>query len=271
MKCSMLIEYTQSDMPTSSLKTSTDQTTYSHRSPFGYRSAQFTYHGWPYPLAKSNPDPHRDAFRLNFCTALLLVSKDMYNLAIGYIYDRCFYFDRPERCLAFLHDHQASEHGMLSIVLQYSSQTDPAAWRRLFDILVDGKELINELTLELSSEIWNSTPWKRQDRAESFLSWQGWANMWQVTDPKDKEQTFLQHVARIPGSRLNVGRRIAKAEDVRFFLRIQGSKGFPSREALCDDLQLLMRQKMLQQGEGSVKVKRECCGMKQLEKSCYWS
>ena len=193
-----------------------------------------------------------DIVGLNFCHSFLSVSKQCYELAIAHVYDRRFHFeDKPERCLAFLKDHQAPEHKQLAIMLRYSSQTDPTVWRQLFEALLADKEAINELTVEISSEFWSSSIWRATCYPETLISWKGWNGVWaqQLTDPKDTEKSPLELVARLPGSRLHDGKVPKKAEDVKFFLDIKGAQGFPSREAFVDEVQMKLRMRMLGVGE----------------------
>lgn len=56
---------------------------------------------------------------LNFRMPFLLVSKRCHQLAIRYVYDRPFSFRSAESCLAFLHDHQRSEHNLAGYALRY--------------------------------------------------------------------------------------------------------------------------------------------------------
>ncbi|KAI5367888.1 hypothetical protein Slin15195_G030220 [Septoria linicola] len=239
------------DLPTSALRALSSQQTYKTRSPFGFVSTQFTYHGWPYPTAitSAGDAQQHETFRLGFCLPFLLVSKRCYQLAIPHIYDRRLYFDdKPERCIAFLKDHQAPEHKMLAIALRYSSQTNPDAWRQLLEALLNDKEAINELTVELSSEFWSSSIWRGKCWPESLIGWKGWNGMWQQqapNEPKHRENSFLELVAKLPGSRLQSGQVPRKAEDVRFFFEIQRAKGSPSREAFVDEVQMKLRIRML--------------------------
>ncbi|PPJ51704.1 hypothetical protein CBER1_08737 [Cercospora berteroae] len=237
-----------SDVPITALKDQNSQTSYVTRSPFGFRSAAFSYHGWPSPSASKTAGEQADHSSFHFCLPFLRVSKQCYELGIRHIYDRRLYFDdKPERCVAFLQDHQSPEHKCLAITLRYSSQTDPAAWRRLFDMLFDDKDAINELTVEISSEFWSSSIWRGKCWPETLIGWKGWNGVWQplLSDPKDSERSFLEAVARLPGSRLQSGKVPKKAEDVRFFLAIKGADGFPSREAFVDEVQMKLRMRML--------------------------
>ncbi|KAM3422826.1 hypothetical protein BST61_g308 [Cercospora zeina] len=238
------------DIPVTFLQNPTSQTTYVTRSPFGFRSAPFSYHGWLCPNARrtsSNGELQQD-LRLHFCLPFLGVSKQCYELGVRHIYDRRLYFDdKPERCVAFLQDHRSPEHKCLAISLRYSSQTDPAAWRKLFDMLLANKDAINELTVDISSEFWSSSIWRGKCWPETLMGWKGWNGVWQslLSDPRDSERSFLEVVARLPGARLQSGKVPKKAEDVRFFLTIQGAQGFPSREAFVDEVQMKLRMRML--------------------------
>jgi hypothetical protein len=155
--------------------------------------------------------------------------------------------------------------------VQYSSQTNPTAWRHLFDTLVSKPYVLNELTVEISAEFWDTSVWRQQYPPEAVMLWKGWMSMWRLSDPLDTERGLLEHVVRIPGSRLTSKKRApTKAEDVEGFLQIQGTKGHPFREAFVDELQMLMRQKMLAISGSGGRTRKGCCDEKRLEESCYW-
>ncbi|KXT06646.1 hypothetical protein AC578_8507 [Pseudocercospora eumusae] len=243
----------------------TSQTQYTVKSRFNFGTPMQTYHGWC--RLRVNGVKQGDA-PLNFCLALLLTSRQFYQLAVPYIYDRGFTFESAERCLAFLHDHQKVEHQLSGIQLKYTSQTNPAAWRRLFNVIVHERRDIKEFVLKIGADFWDTEQSRRP--AQEAVSWRGWTNGWTLEHTLDGQRTFLQHVARLPGRRLSTARVPTRAEDVRFFLRIAGSQGIPDREAFVDELQFRLRQMMLKSPELDKQERRNCCQTKRLEDCCYW-
>ncbi|EME86412.1 uncharacterized protein MYCFIDRAFT_194481 [Pseudocercospora fijiensis CIRAD86] len=243
----------------------TSQTQYTVKSRFNFGTPIQTYHGWCRPRVHG---VQQGDSSLNFCLALLITSKQFYQITIPYIYDRGFAFESAESCLAFLHDHQKVEHQLSGIQLKYTSQTNPAAWRRLFNVIVHERRDIKEFVLKIGAEFWN-TEQSRQPAREA-VNWRGWTNGWTLENPLDGQRTFLQHVARLPGRRLSTIGVPTKAEEVKFFLRIADSQGIPEREAFTDDLQFHLRQMMLQRPELDRQERRTCCQIKQLDECCYW-
>ncbi|SMY28203.1 unnamed protein product [Zymoseptoria tritici ST99CH_1A5] len=190
---------------------------------------------------------------------LLRTHSRLHRLAISHIYDRRFTFASPEGCLAFLHDHQRSQHHISRLGLRYGPDTSLAAWRRLFDILVWERPEIRELSLVLDQAFWTVTPWEQG--VESMMRW----TSEQQSGVVGKDMSFLECVASVPGARL------LKAGEVRVFLEIDGSVLDRKRAEFVKELETALRSGMLQHGDMANCTATGChCAVRVLEHCCYW-
>ncbi|KJX98375.1 hypothetical protein TI39_contig415g00018 [Zymoseptoria brevis] len=190
---------------------------------------------------------------------LLRTHSRLHRLAISHIHDRRFTLVSPEGCLAFLHDHQKSEHRNIRLSLRYGSNTSLAAWRRLFDILVWERPEISELSLVLDQAFWTVTPWEQG--VESMMRWISE----QQSRVVGKDMSFLECVASVPGARL------LRAGEVRFFLKIDGSDLDRKRAEFVKGLETALRSRMLLHPDMANGIATGChCAVRVLEHCCYW-